>query len=137
MSDHKSGFTVDLEAVRSFGAGLHADLTAHLSPEHDQILRTFVDTPSFGTRTASPVIQAAVIAYHAQLIRLLDLTAAFIDNGAAFVQATEDIVAAYRRADEFSGQAMQETLRGARGKAVAASDAAIRSGFDPVTGRPI
>ena len=44
MSDHQSGFTVDLEAVRSFGAGLHADLTAHLSPEHDQILRTFVDT---------------------------------------------------------------------------------------------
>src|SRR5688500_9387219 len=57
MSDHYSGFTVDLEAVRSFGVGLLSDLTAHLSPEHDQILRTFVDTPSFGIRTASPVIQ--------------------------------------------------------------------------------
>ena len=137
MSDHQSGFTVDLEAVRSFGAGLHADLTAHLSPEHDQILRTFVDTPSFGTRTASPVIQAAVTTYHAQLIRLLELTEAFLDNGAAFVQATEDIVAAYRQADEFSGQAMQATLRSPRGKAVAASDAVIGAGLDPMTGRPI
>lgn len=137
MSDHHQGITVDLAAVRSFGAGLHADLTAHLSPEHDQILRTFVDIPSFGARTASPVIQAAVITYQEQLIRLLDLTEAFLDNGAALVQATEDIVAAYQRADEISGQAMQETLRNARSKAFTASDEAMRAGFDPVTGRPI
>jgi hypothetical protein len=96
-----------------------------------------VDVPSFGARSASPVVQTAVTTYQQQLIRLLDLTDAVLDNGAAFVQAAEDIVAAYQRADELSAATMQETLHGARGKAATASDAALRAGVDPKNGRSI
>jgi hypothetical protein len=132
MSDHQSGFTVDLEAVRSFGAGLHADLTAHLSPENDQILRTFVDTPSFGTRTASPDVQAAATLYHRKLIELLDLMDAFVHNGAVFVQAAEEVAAAYAQADALSGDQFKASLAVASTKV---DDATWAAQHDPKTGR--
>ena len=132
MSDHAAGFTVDLDAVRSFGAGLRADLNAHLSPEHDQILRTFVDTPTFGSRTASPDVQAAATAYHRKLIELLDLMDTFVHNGAVFVQAAEEVVAAYAEADALSGDQFKTALAVASTKV---DDALWAAQHDPRTGR--
>ncbi|MFF5226881.1 hypothetical protein [Dactylosporangium sp. NPDC000521] len=134
MSDHVAGFNVDLEAVRSFGAGLRADLSGHLSPEHDQILRTFVDTPTFGTRTASPDVQAAATVYHRKLIELLDLMDAFVHNGSVFVQAAEEVVAAYSHADTLTGDEFKAALAVASTKVDDALWAAQR---DSRTGRSL
>ncbi|MEV4137115.1 hypothetical protein AB0J72_33705 [Dactylosporangium sp. NPDC049742] len=134
MSDHAAGFSVDLEAVRSFGTGLRADLSGHLSPEHDQILRTFVDTPTFGTRTASPDVQAAATLYHRKLIELLDLMDAFIHNGAVFVQAAEEVAAAYSHADTLSGDQFKTALAVASAKV---DDALWAAQHDPRTGRSL
>jgi len=132
MSEHKSGIAADLSAVRSFGANLRADVNGHLSVENDQILRTFLDTPSFGTHTASPDIQAAAILYHQKLIKLLELMDVFVHNATVMSQAAEEVATAYAQADTLSGAQVQATFAAAKAKVEAALWA---TQHDPKTGR--
>jgi hypothetical protein len=132
MSEHKAGFTVDLPAVRSFGTGLRADLDGHLSLENDQILRTFLTTPSFGTQTASPDIQAAATTYHQKLIKLLDLMDTFVHNATVMAQAAQEVATAYTQADALSGAQILTTFATAKAKT---EEAIWTAEHDPKTGR--
>jgi hypothetical protein len=137
VSADKSGFVVDLGAVRAFGTDLQSDLDGHLSPENDRILRAFVDTPIFGARTASPAVQMAAQTYHRQLIAMLGLVDTFLHNGAILAQVAEEVANAYAEADEFSAVSFQGVLETAEATVTAAATAAHRAAIDPKTGKPV
>ncbi|MEV8512422.1 hypothetical protein [Dactylosporangium sp. NPDC051484] len=126
------GFTVDLHAVDGFGTELRHDLDVHLSSEKIQTLHIFAGLPTFGTRTASPVVQQAARDYHARLLELYEVMDALLYNGEVMARAAHTIADAYATADTLSGEDVTAALKGARQTANADVNA-----VDPTTGRPI
>ncbi len=93
---------VDLHGLKEFGTRMRGDLDRELRPGTARIAKDFQWGVSFGLRTASKEVIAAVLCYHSCLKQATKLMADYIREAEIIVQAATAVATAYGDADALS-----------------------------------
>jgi len=104
---------IDKAGVLDVSAQLRTNVDKDVSPHSDHIRQTFMHYSVFGQRSGSPVVQAAVNQYFAQLRAAVDFLDALTTEIDVMAQIAQDVVAAYAHADTLSADQIDALFSGA------------------------
>ena len=111
MSDQH--LKIDKAGVLDVSAQLRTNADNDITPTGDRVKQGFMYHSVFGERSGSPVVQAAVNQYFAQMRAAVDFLDGLAGHVGIMAQATQDVVAAYQHADTLSADQVDAVLANA------------------------